>query len=280
MRKCCFILALFMTTITSCQKEVLNEQTQEVIKTDCRLNESTLYADSSLHEKASYTYRGDTLAHIDVSVGWDTGRYTFEYNSSGNIVRRTFYKAAAPGEVASYTVVRYNTDGTMRKYETFLKQGTADQLEHLVELDYTAGKLTHLVSSYYNEDESTMEKDLEYEYRYTGNNITFEIKTTYNPDNIAVSNGTYDYNSDNSHLARFGLQLLVTDPAFESAGGDYVAALVSANNPIRLNVIDPGEEEVYTFLYTLDDKKNLKKVNIKDERGTVNYTFNYAYTCR
>jgi hypothetical protein len=265
---------------TACQKEVLDEQTQEVIKTDCRLNESSLYIDSSLYEKATYTYRGDTLASIDVSTGLDTGRYLFEYNSDGNILRRSFYKAAALHVVASYTAVSYNIDGTMRKYETFIKEGANEKLEHLVELDYTAGKLTHVVSSYYNEYEGTMMKDLEYAYRYSGNNLTSVTKTTYNPDNTAVSNGTYDYDSDSSYLARFGLQLLVTDPAFEGVDGDYVPALVSANNPIRLNDIDPGEEEVYTFLYILDDKKNLKRFNVKDESGTVNFTFNYNYSCR
>jgi hypothetical protein len=110
----------------------------------------------------------------------------------------------------------------------------------------------------------------------TAGTILFLIqKTTYNPDNTAVSNGTYDYDSDSSYLGRFGLQLLVTDPAFEGVEGDYVAALVSTNNPIRLNGTDPGEEEVFHFKYTLDDKKNLIKFNVKDENGTVNYTFNY-----
>jgi hypothetical protein len=161
---------------TACQKDVLGEQTQEVIKTDCRLNESTLYMDSSLYEKATYTYRGDTLASIDVSTGLDTGRYLFEYNLDGNVVRLSFYKAAAPGAVASFTTVSYNNDGTMSKYETFIKEGANEKLEHLVELDYTAGKLTHLVSSYYNEYEGTMMKDLEYAYRYSGNNLISDTK--------------------------------------------------------------------------------------------------------
>ncbi|MGO8055633.1 hypothetical protein, partial [Rhizobium leguminosarum] len=105
----------------------------------------------------------------------------------------------------------------------------------------------------------------EYNYTYTGNNITRAIEKNY----VDAITDTLDYQYDNA--SNYYKNIFLTDMFLSELNGQLLPMAFSANNVIKLS--QGGDD--FILGYTVDSKKNLTEFLVDGEVST-----RYIYKCQ
>lgn len=262
--KALFAYFLIATSIIACQKEP-DESILDEPQLTCTLQKAEIMDGSGgIEDSGVYTYTNSMVSKIEFTNLY----YTFQYTGT-KVSRRNYY---TPGVVApiGYDNVTYNGDGTVQKVETFIgAPGLPNPILVLgFDFVYTGGKLTRWTEKI---DSTGSGQPLipyyEYNYTYTGNNITRYIEN----DIFGNIKDTVDFQFDNvaNHFAK-NPNALFTDIFFNELNGQLAPFVFSANNVIKLS----GTGGDLNIGYTLDNNKNLKELLVEGQVAS-----RYTYKC-
>ena len=130
---------------------------------------------------------------------------------------------------------------------------------------YSAGKLVHLAEKADTTLGQGLVKLYDYDYIYTGNNITRAIEKSY----VDAITDTLDYQYDN--VASYYKNIFLTDMLMSELDGQLLPMVFSANN---VSKISQGGDD-YILSYSLDSKKNLTEFLVDGES-----IIRYIYKCQ
>lgn len=257
-----FFILFAASFIVSCQKEP-DASILDVPVTKCTLVKGEfLDGSGGVDDTAGYTYTNSLVSKIAFTDVY----YTYQYNAN-KVSRRSYFQ---PGTVSAlaYDEVTYNGDGTVAKVETFAAAPGVPTGVLLLgyEFTYSAGKLIRMVEKI---DTSftglPLKAYYEYDYTYTGNNITRYVENDIFNNIKDTVNFTFD--NVNNYFKKNPNALFV-DIFFNEINGQLAPFLFSANNVTMLS--STGGD--LSISYSLDDKTNLKEVLV-DGGAVVRYTY-------
>lgn len=260
-QKLFFACAALLFTIASCKKEDV-----EKVQPTCLVTKMDVYQNDTVNGSVQYTYTDKKLTKAD----FDGGYYTFEY-ANNRISKRNYYDDSNPNVVDEFASVSYNADGTISKIEYFDVNGSANERFLIEEFAYTGGKINKLTTSY--EFYGSLYPAKEYAFTWSGANISRATSTDYQDDPPTVQTYDYTFDTNGNYFAAQNMQLLLTDPIFETYGGVFIPALASANN---VKSVKSGSAPVpFDLTYTLDDRKNVQLIKLAGETLA-----GYSYQCQ
>jgi hypothetical protein len=246
-------------SVLSCQKEP-DESILGGGPGACTLIKAEVFDAGAVSDTAGYVYTDNKITRanrIDFSN-------VYIYNGD-RIVRRNYLEN---DNQLAYDTVLYNADGTIRRIQTYFSSPLLPIAILLLdyELSYSAGKLVRLVEKADTSFTGAPPVALyQYDYTYTGNNITSAVEL----DIEAASTDTLRYQYDNS--GNYFKSRLLTDIFLSEINGQTLPFAFSANNVI--SIAQGGDN--FAITYTLDDKKNLRELLIDGELA-----IRYTYKCQ
>jgi len=256
MNRClCSLVGLFIwLSVVSCKKEKDNS----VPGSQCKMTSAEV-KNSSSWIVTNYIYTGDKIT-LEKRYNYDV-KLTY---TGDNITQRDYLLNSG------YDKLFYNADGTISNTESYFNNGTSSLLYRVSEFAYSSGKLVSQIVKF--DTSSNPPKPLvilaQYNYTYTGNNITSCVFKDFIKDSTFIFNYQYD-NLSNIFSKR--KTNLITDPLFSGFVGDLLPLRLSENNVIKLQQY--GQDN--NLSYVLDDKQNLKEILVN---GVVFYR--YTYQCQ
>jgi hypothetical protein len=241
----------------SCQKENSDANPGD---STCKVVKTYLYDFGQLDDSVFNTYSSEKL--IKVTLG---NEYRISFTYEGNKIVRRDYFDLSTNAPDGYSVISYNSDGTINKIEEYETANGQTVVDWTYRFSYTSGKLTTLTLL---DDQSQPFE--EYIYTYSGNNIS---KTEYIDDPGGTSmhyitEWKYD-NLKNAYSSN--QQALLADGLLLQNMGDYAAFCLSANNVTEIsydNYIDP-------VVYTRDAQNNITEIKLAGSLFSKN-----VYECR
>ncbi len=250
-------IAFLSVLVVSCQKEpdesILDEPTCQLIKAESLENGMVI-------DTVGYTYTNDKITRANYTDFYNT----FDYSGT-KMTKRSYFEN---GSLVGYDTILFNTDGTIRKVETYLKSPVIPL--PILFLDfvftYSGGKLVNLVETADTSFTGGGPVALyEYNYTYTGNNITRAIEKNF----VDAITDTLDYQYDN--VTNYYKNIFLIDLFLSELNGQLLPMAFSANNVIKLS--QGGDD--YILSYSTDSKNNLSELQIDGEAY-----IRYSYKCQ
>ena len=222
---------------------------------------------------ATFTYSNNQLKRSDIVANMLGStllfNYTYEYQGDRILKQNLFINSANSDD---YDTILYNGDGTYQKIERYTRTNNGFVLYARFTFTCMDSKLSQFTrTSIQNGTANILE---EYDFAYTGENITTLVTKEFSPNGNAMKTYTLEYDSNPNYYNRISRQPLLQDIAFEDWDEFSIAAATSANN---ITSITQGGSPISSFTYILDGNKNVTEVMINGKEK-LKYEIETYYT--
>lgn len=228
------------------------------------------FTNGVLSDSIRYEYANDRLVKIHYN---DDEVITYDY-SGDNVVKRSVFEI---GQSSPYTyqTFSYNASGGLEKtilvYEDFF--GAVSDSAAFV---YSGGKMTSAIAfSKSSITAGAYERQADYNFTYTGNNISKVVINTYIDGALdGTETVLLSFDKQPNYFRKQTPQFFQTDPFFLEADFLYLAFVLSENNVIKMADADtPADTSEIEYL--ADSKGNFTEMKVDGFTA-----LRYAYECK